>query len=186
MKKVPITIKGNNIKLTAALKDYVHEKIGRLTKHFGHIQSAEVEMSCEDSRSADRSQKVEVTLSANGTIFRCEEATVSMYASIDIAAEKLERQLRRYKERLYKRSRGPRGDKAKRFATLPPEPEEGDSEIVKTKRFFVKPMNPHEASLQMEMLNHNFFMFLNDQTEQINVIYKRRDGNYGLIEPEFD
>ncbi|MFH1538142.1 MAG: ribosome-associated translation inhibitor RaiA [bacterium] len=186
MKEFPIMIKGNNIKLTPALKDYVNEKIGRLTKYFEHLQSAEVELSCEDSRSADRSQKVEVTISANGTIFRCEEASVSMYASIDIAAEKLERQLRRYKERLCKKGRGPRVDKAKRFEPLPPEPEEDESEIVKTKRFSVKPMDPHEASLQMEMLNHSFFMFLNDQTEEINVIYKRRDGNYGLIEPELD
>lgn len=187
MKEIPIKIKGNNVKLTPALKEYVAEKIGRLTKHFAQIQSIEVELSCEDNKSAEKSQKVEVTLVAGGTFFRCEEATVSMYASIDIAAEKLERQLRRFKERLFKRGRTVRGEKARHMGMdTTPKIDFPDASVVKTKKFLVKPMDPAEASLQMEMLNHNFFVFLNDHTEELNVIYKRKDGNYGLIEPDFE
>ena len=109
MKNIQIVIKGNNIKLTPALKDYVQEKIGRLSKYFVAVRTVEVELTYQDNKSADRTHKVEVTLNANGTLFRCEEATVNMYASIDIAAEKLERQLRRFKQRLYQRSRVQRG-----------------------------------------------------------------------------
>ncbi|MEW5945065.1 MAG: ribosome-associated translation inhibitor RaiA [bacterium] len=189
MEDMRIVIKGNNIRLTEALKNYVREKIGRLKKYFEGIKSAEVELTYQDSRSADKTQKVEVTLSANGVIFRCEEASVNMYASIDIAAEKLERQLRRFKQRLYQRSRVLRGAKKDSAAKPPSQPraaDEPEPKIVKMKRFAVKPMEPLEASLQMEMLNHNFFVFLNSESEQVNVIYKRNDGNYGLIEPELE
>ena len=186
MKDMQIVIKGNNIKLTPALKDYVHEKIGRLSKFFEAVRAVEVELTHQDNKSADQSQKLEVTLNANGTIFRCEESTVNMYASIDIVAEKLERQLQRYKQRLYQRSRVARGGKGESIEKIMEEPAPPEPRIVKMKRFAIKPMPPAEASLQMEMLNHNFYVFLNSDTEQVNVIYKRCDGDYGLIEPELE
>lgn len=196
MKKMKIIIKGNNIKINESLKKYINEKIGRLSKYYDRLQSAEVELLRQDNRSAEESQRVEVTLIADGAIFRCEEMSISMYASIDIVSEKLERQLRRYKQKLISKGR----KTARKDDTIDYEEtsidedaaeiavqgdDSIDPQIVKVKRFAVKPMTPHEASLQMEMLNHNFFVFLNDNTEQVNVIYKRGDGDYGLIEPDF-
>lgn len=185
MKPMKIIVKGSNIRITPALRAYVEEKIGRLTKYHEGITSAEVELMFQNNKSAEESQRVEVTLNANGAIVRCQEASISMYASIDIAAEKIERQLRRLKERIVeKKGRGAKRGRQGVEEELPALPER-DSSIVKTKRFAVKPMMPSEAALQMEMLNHNFFVFLNPDTDQVNVIYKRDDGDYGLIEPEF-
>lgn len=184
-KDLNIVIRGSNMKVTDALRQYVQDKIGRLTKYFDRIQAAEVELSCQDHKSAEESQRVQVTLNANGSIFRCEEASISMYASIDIVAEKLERQLKRFKKRLIDRGRVAKQQPVEQDY-VDVEPEDDDSEIVKVKRFAVKPMTPVEASMQMEMLNHNFFVFLNPDSEQVNVIYKRGDGDYGLIEPEFE
>ena len=183
-KDLNIVIRGSNMKVTDALKSYVQDKIGRLTKYFDRIQSAEVELSCQDHKSAEESQRVQVTLNANGAIFRCEESSISMYASIDIVAEKLERQLKRFKKKLIDKGRAAKQALAE--AELDSDMPEHDAEVVKVKRFAVKPMTPIEASLQMEMLNHNFFVFLNTESEQVNVIYKRGDGDYGLIEPEFE
>jgi putative sigma-54 modulation protein len=172
------------MKVSNSLKTYVQEKIGRLTKYYDRIRTAEVELVYQDNKSAEESQRVEVTLNANGTMFRCEEASISMYASIDIAAEKLERQLRRYKEKMLNKGRKGKGKKDALLVEeddFVPVPE---NEIVRVKKFAVKPMTPDEATMQMEMLNHSFFVFLNPETEEVNVIYKRGDGNYGLIEPD--
>jgi putative sigma-54 modulation protein len=190
MKNMKITIKGNNIKVTDSLRTYIEEKIGRLAKYYDRITKAEVELLYQDNKSAEKTQRVEVTLNANGTIFRCEEASISMYASIDIASEKLERQLYRFKQKQILRGRG-----TKKEASLPPVEDfditeavvpARDSEIVKVKKFAIKPMTANEACLQMEMLNHNFYVFLNAETDQINVVYTRTDGDFGLIEPEFE
>lgn len=185
MKNMTIRIKGNNIKVTDSLREYVEEKIGRLTKYYDRLQTAEVELLVQDNKSAEESQKVEVTLTASGTVFRCEEASISMYASIDIVSEKLVRQLKKYKTKL--NARAARANKQEGFAELDQEdaPEEQEPRIVKVKRFSVKPMSPLEASLQMDMLNHDFYVFLNDESEQLSVIYKRADGDIGLIEPDF-
>lgn len=186
MKNMKIRIKGNNIKVTESLREYVEEKIGRLTKYYDRLQSAEVELLVQDNRAAEESQRVEVTLLANGTVFRCEEASISMYASIDIVSEKLVRQLKRYKTKMT--AKKGKGGKQDAYADLIEETAsygEGDPRIVKVKRFSVKPMSPLEASLQMDMLNHNFFVFLNEESDQVTVIYKRTDGNIGLIEPDY-
>jgi len=187
MKKMKIRIKGNNIKINDSLKEYIDDKIGRLTKYYDRLQSAEVELLRQDNRAAEESQKVEVTLMANGTVFRCEESSISMYASIDIVSEKLVRQLKRFKEKISDKKK--RGRKAAKMVAIDEFDEptiDADPRIVKVKRFPVKPMSPLEASLQMEMLNHNFFVFLNEDSDQVNVIYKRTDGDYALIEPEFE
>lgn len=181
-KEMNIVIRGQKMKVTDSLKQYVKEKIGRLNRYYDRIRTAEVQLIYQDNKSAEQSQRVEVTLMANGTIFRCEEASISMYASIDIAAEKLERQLRRFKEKTHTKGRGAKEPVKDMDDFLPMR----DAEIVKVKRFAVKPMSPSEASMQMEMLNHNFYVFLNTDNEEISVIYKRGDGNYGLIEPELE
>jgi putative sigma-54 modulation protein len=192
MKKMKIVIKGNNIKVSESLREYIEDKIGRLTKYYDKITKAEVELLYQDNKSAEETQRVEVTLVANGTYFRCEEASISMYASIDIVSEKLGRQIQRYKQKLYGRGRG-----AKKEAEEPAEEVEvqaeieqvvpkREPEIVRVKKFAIKPMTAHEACLQMEMLNHNFFVFLNSETDQINVVYTRNDGDFAIIEPEFE
>jgi putative sigma-54 modulation protein len=188
MKTMKIVIKGNNVKVTQSLRDYVTDKIGRLSKYYDKVSRAEVELQYQDNKSAEETQRVEVTLTANGSIFRCEEASISMYASIDIAAEKLERQLKRFKQKQVGRGRG-----IKHSADLDPisppyedTPGKREPEIVRTKKFAVKPMTPSEASLQMEMLNHSFYVFLNSDTDQINVLYARNDGDFALIEPEYE
>jgi len=189
MKNMKLVIKGNNIKVTDSLREYIEEKIGRLAKYYDRITKAEVELLYQDNKSAEETQRVEVTLSANGTYFRCEEASISMYASIDIVSEKLERQLHRYKQKLVSRGRGKKDNAAMLEADVEFAKDiipERESEIVKVKRFPVKPMTANEACLQMEMLNHNFYVFLNAETDQINVVYTRTDGDFGLIEPEFE
>jgi len=191
MKKMQIVIKGNNLKVTDSLKEYINEKIGKMSKYFDKVSKAEVEMVYQDNKAAEETQRVEITLFANGTYFRCQEASISMYASIDIAAEKLERQLKRYKQKLYGRGRGAKKDNIDEddFQIVDIDMKEipqRESEIVKVKKFAIKPMTPKEACLQMEMLNHNFFVFLNAESDQINVVYSRSDGDFGLIEPEFE
>lgn len=186
MKTLKIRIKGNNIKVTDSLKSYVEEKIGRLSKYYDRLQSAEVELLVQDNRSAEESQRVEVTLLANGAVFRCEEASISMYASIDIASEKLVRQLKRYKNKMIdKKGKKGKDDSYGDLEGYDDAIMEIDPKVVRVKKFSVKPMSPLEASLQMDMLNHNFFVFLNEESDLVTVIYKRTDGDIGLLEPDY-
>lgn len=131
-------------------------------------------------------QIIEVTINLPGTILRAEESSDDMYASIDKAVDVLESAIRKYKTKLQKRYQN---GETIRFENIQPLPQESQDtnkpKIVKTKKFAMKPMNTEEAILQMELLRHNFFMFMNAETDEVNVIYKRKDGNYGLIEPEF-
>lgn len=189
-----INFRGKNIQLTDSLKSYAEDKVSKLSKFNNQLMSADISFIVEKNRNIEETHKVEITLRANGTIIRGEESTISMYSSIDVAVDKLERQLRKYKNKLYKSlSR----EKRKEFvnagfmedesdpALFEMEEETLEPRIVRSKRFSMKPMDPEEAALQMELLGHDFHVFLNPETEQINVVYKRKDGNYGLIEPDF-
>ncbi|MBV1818754.1 ribosome-associated translation inhibitor RaiA [Clostridium cochlearium] len=174
-----ITVTGKNIEVTNALRNVVEKKLEKLDKYFKPDVEAQVTLSVEKNR-----QIIEVTIPFNGVILRGEEANEDMYASIDLVIDKLERQIRKQKTKLQKRMHGD----SLRFQFIPDY--EGDkskeeSKIVKTKRFAMKPMSSEEAVLQMELIGHNFFVFENGDTGEVNVIYKRKDGNYGLIEPEF-
>lgn len=174
-----ITVTGKNIEVTNALRSVVEKKLEKLDKYFKPDIEAQVTLSVEKNR-----QIIEVTIPFNGVILRGEEANEDMYASIDLVIDKLERQIRKQKTKLQKRMHGD----SLRFQFIPDY--EGDkskeeSKIVKTKRFAMKPMSSEEAVLQMELIGHNFFVFENGDTGEVNVIYKRKDGNYGLIEPEF-
>ncbi|MCL0101422.1 ribosome-associated translation inhibitor RaiA [Peptococcaceae bacterium] len=175
-----INVRGKNVEVTPALKSYVEKRVGKLKRFFDGLGDAEVKLEIRKNR-----HKVEVTIPVNGMILRGEEATADMYASVDLVVEKLERQIERYKGKLYeKKARAASAIKA-------PEPLEKDKseedkfKIVKTKRFAIKPMAVEEAVMQMNLLGHNFFVFMNAETEQVNVVYVRKDGNYGLIEPTF-
>ena len=172
---------GKNMEVTQALKDITEKKLSKLDKYFKQDAEGNVIYSVE------RNRKIfEVTINLPGTILRAEEASEDMYASIDKAVDVLERQIRKYKTRLQKRYNNGETIRFENIAALTEEEEEEDRpKVVKTKRFDMKPMDVEEAILQMELLRHNFFVFLNADTDDLNVIYKRKDGNYGLIEPEF-
>lgn len=170
---------GKNMEITDALRDVTAKKLGKLDKYFQKDIEGNVTFSSEKNRKI-----IEVTINLPGTIIRAEESTDDMYASIDKAVDVLERQIRKYKTKLQKRYQN---NETIRFENVMPLPKEDDYEkpkLVKIKRFGLKPMSSEEAILQMELLRHNFFVFLDAETEGIHVVYKRKDGNYGLIEPE--
>lgn len=174
-----IVVSGKNIIITDALKDKVNKKLSKFDRFFEPNTEARATLSVEKGRHI-----FEVTIPFNGVILRGEEATDDMYMSIDNVIEKLERQVRKQKTKLERKMK----DYNLRFDTLfdsVPEEQDDERKIVRTKRFAMKPMPAEEAAMQMELLGHNFFVFSNADTEEVNVIYKRKDGDYGLIEPEF-
>ncbi len=178
-----VNVRGKNIDATASLVEYTHKKIGKLDKHFDDNTDVQVVLSVirED-------HIVEVTVNLNGLILRGEESTGDMYASIDQVVEKLERQVKKYKTRMNKslRKRGMRSMSEKHAALEAEEREDAldnSPRVVRTKRFSLKPMTVEEAILQMDLLGHSFFVFANAESDVTNVVYRRKDGNYGLIEP---
>ncbi|NLX90604.1 MAG: ribosome-associated translation inhibitor RaiA [Firmicutes bacterium] len=172
-----INVRGRNMNITPALQEYVVKRLNRLDKYFNSPIEAQVTLSVirED-------HIVEVTISMDGLLLRGEEATLDMYASIDLVVDKLERQIHKYKTKINRklRQKGIKGLNEKLFP--PQEEEEAEPVVVKNKRFVIKPMPLEEAILQMNLLGHDFFVFNNADTEEINVLYRRKDGNYGLIE----
>ena len=177
MHMATFTIRGKNIEITPALRDYVEKRVGKVTKYFDAVGEITVLLTVSKGRHI-----VEVTVPVHGVLMRGEEATMDMYTSIDLVVEKLERQIHKHKTKLEKRFR--EGSfKLDEAATASVHNEDaGDYEIVKTKRFMVKPMDVQEAIMQMNLVNHDFFVFRDASTEEVNVVYRRRDGNYGLIE----
>ena len=172
-----ITVKGKNLQVTNALRQQAEKKLGKLDRYLGTDTISVVTFSVERDRHV-----VEVTIHLNGYILRGEEATDDMYASIDLVVEKLEKQIEKYKTKLARKLRNQslRDLVAKEGSA----PEEEEPKILRTKRFPIKPMDVEEAIMQMNMLGHSFFVFSNAETEEVNVLYRRKDGNYGLIEPE--
>jgi putative sigma-54 modulation protein len=181
-------IRGKNIEITDSLKDYTTKRLSKLEKYIEDAKIAQVALSLEGENHKE-THKVEVTIPLNGLMLRGEVSSDDMYTAIDLAVEKLYKQIEKHKTKLYKRHRGAglkqlvdeevRSNQSPRdvFEQFP---------IVKTKRFALKPMDEEEAIMQMGLLGHSFFMFYNANTGDINVVYKRMDGNYGLIEPYFD
>lgn len=175
-----IIVSGKNLVITDAIKAQVEKKLKKYDKYFKTEVDAFVTISTQKSRHI-----VEITISLkNGAMLRAESATEDMYLSIDQAIDKISRQMRKHKTKLERRFRG---NHSIRFDEIPNEvvQSKGEEEptIVKVKKFDVKPMLPEEAVLQMEMLNHDFFVFLNGDTNEVNIVYKRKDGHYGQIEP---
>ncbi len=178
-----LEIRGKNIEVTNALKEYTTKRLSKLEKYLDEVREAQVALSVEGTE-----HKVEVTILLNGVILRGEEATDDMYTSIDMVQEKLEKQLEKHKTKLYRHHRGV-GFKQAIMEEIKKELKEEETEpfkIVRTKRFALKPMDEEEAIMQMNLLGHTFFVFFNAKTEEVNVVYKRKDGDYGLIEPNFD
>lgn len=174
-----VIVSGRNLEVTDALKDSVISKLERFGKYFRDDIEAQATLSVEKNR-----QIVEITIPLNGTILRAEEETADMYNSIDSAIDKLHKQIEKHKTKLQKRYHSHDTIRFEQIPNIAIEDEE-KSKLVKTKRFAVKPMDPEEAVLQMDLLGHNFFVFSNADTDEVNVVYKRKDGNYGLIEPYF-
>jgi putative sigma-54 modulation protein len=172
-------ISGKNIDVTPGLRSAVEQKLGKLERYFTPETEVIVTLSVEKER-----QKIEVTIPIRGNIVRSEQVSDDMYVSIDLVEEVIERQLRKYKNKLIDKHQEGDGLKMS-FVEEDEEIEEGEIRIVRTKKFGMKPMFPEDACVQMELLGHNFFVFSNAETDEVNVVYKRKDGTYGLIEPEF-
>ncbi len=170
-------IVGRNIEVTPGLKAAVEDKIGKLEKYFNPDTEAHVTLSVEKDR-----QKIEVTIPVKGRIIRSEQVSSDMYVSIDLVEEIIERQLKKYKNKIV--------DKQQNVSSFSKTfiendyTEDEEIRIVRTKKFDIKPMYPEDACIQMELLGHNFFVFCNAETDQVNVVYKRKGDTYGLIEPE--
>ena len=170
-------ISGKNIDVTDGLKDAIYEKIGKLERYFTEDTEIQVTFSVEKER-----QKIEVTIPMKGNIIRAEEESTDMYVSIDLVEEIIERQLRKYKNKIIERKQSAHS-LSQAFAEEEIEDEE-EIEIIRSKRFAIKPMDPEEACVQMELLGHDFYVFRNSETDEVNVVYKRKKNSYGLIEPE--
>lgn len=171
-------ISGKNIDVTEGLKAAVYDKIGKLERYFKADTEVHVTFSVEKDR-----QKIEVTIPMKGNIVRAEQVSTDMYVSIDLVEEIIERQLRKYKNKIIQQKQA-----AVNFNTEYIEEDYEDDDtirIIRSKRFAMKPMDAEEACIQMELIGHNFYVFRNAQTDEVNVVYKRKGSTYGLIEPEF-
>ena len=173
-----ITISGKNIDVTQGLKEAVYEKLDKLDKYFTPDTEAIVTLSVEKNR-----QKIEVTIPIKGSVIRAEEVSDDMYVSIDLVQEIIERQMRKHKTRLTNRYRSGGHFQPAYLEMEVDDPDE--VRIVRTKKFAIKPMDPEEACMQMDLLGHNFFVFTNSETDLTSVVYKRKNDTYGLIEPEY-
>ena len=166
-----------NIELTPALKDMVEKKVSKLDKYFESDVNAKATLSVQKNR-----HRIEVAIPFNGILLRAEEMTEDMYKSIDKVEEKLERQIRKQRTKLARKH-----NNSLKFSELAADVQEDEHQgkVVKTKKFAVKPMDVEEAILQMELIGHNFFVYKDAETNEISVLYKRKDGDYGLLEPEY-
>ena len=176
-----LQVKGKNVDVTDSLKDYAVQKLGKLDKHLNDAARLELELQIEKNPSISENQVAEATVWTKGPILRARESSTDMKASIDQLVDKLERQARRYRE---KRRRGPTRASHPSVEGTPVVADEDSPLIVKTKQFAVKPMSPEEAVLQLELVGHDFFVFQNADSNSVNVVYRRRNGGYGLIEPQ--
>ncbi len=189
-----IAIEGKNIELTKSLKDYVNEKLARLQHHYENLikgHEVKVKLSVQKNPRITNNNVTEVTIFLDGKIIRSEHASEDMYASIDLVTDKLDRQIKKYKDKVY-RSLQPHERPL-------PNPELGsmlipeksiandkllkEGKIIKSKKFRIHPMTPEEATEHLDLISHDFYVFINSKTKQINTVYKRKDGDYGLIEP---
>jgi putative sigma-54 modulation protein len=180
-----LIIKGKNVEVTDRLRDYVEKKVGKLDRYLPSISEAWVELSTEETRSAQDRQVCQMTVRSNGTILRAEERSDDIFTSIDTVLDKMYRQIARYK-----------GKRQNRWRSAPTMPEplpieveeevEEPSSIVRVKSFAMTPMLAEEAVEQMELLGHDFFVFYNADEGRVNVLYRRKDGDYGLLQPELD
>ena len=172
-------IVGKNMDVTPSFKVTVESKLGKLERYFTPDTEIHVTLSVQKEQ-----QKIEVTIPVKGNIIRSEQASTDMYVSIDLVEEVIERQLRKYKNKLIAKHQEGSNFNKELFETEEAV-DDGEIKIVRTKKFGIKPMFPEDACVQMELLGHNFFVFFNAESDEVCVVYRRKDGTFGLIEPEF-
>lgn len=188
-----LVIQGKNIEITDAINEYVTQKIEKAVNHFQHLMT-EVDVSLSVARNPriTSSQTAEVTLYLNGAVIRAEESSENLYASIDLVADKITRKLRKYKEKRQEKQHTAISKSAEALADRPlvedlvrdREPQL-PTQVLRTKYFAMPPMSVQEALEQLELIDHDFYMFLNSETNEINVVYERNHGGYGLLQPRF-
>ncbi len=172
-----LQLTGKNIELKPEIRSYVEQKLGKLNRYLSNIMRFDVEIFEEKTRSPEQHFVVQVTIDSGGTLLRGEERAEQLFAAVDKVSAVMSRQVEHYKGKMSARHRGTvRRSELEAAET---------GQVVKVKRFAMKPMSVDEAADQLELLGHDFFLFRNADTEQLNLLYKRRDGNYGLIEPDF-
>jgi putative sigma-54 modulation protein len=176
-----LQVKGRNLDVSDSMRSYAEDKLRKLERQLADPTQIELELSIERNPSISANHVAEATIWTKGPTLRAREASADMRASIDQLVDKLERQVQRYRQ---KRRRRPGRDNGTYLGAGPPTGEESEPVIVKTKQFAVKPMAPEEAVLQLELVGHDFFVFENAESGEVNVVYRRRDGDYGLIEPQ--
>ena len=176
-----LQVKGKNLDVSDSIRSYAEEKLRKLERQLADPTQIELELSVERNPSISANNVAEATIWTKGPTLRAREASADMRASIDQLVDKLERQVTRYRQK--RRRRTARDDGAMLQAAAAPS-EETEPVIVKTKQFAVKPMSPEEAVLQLELVGHDFFVFQDAESGEVNVVYRRRDGRYGLIEPQ--
>ncbi|WP_066368900.1 ribosome hibernation-promoting factor, HPF/YfiA family [Neobacillus fumarioli] len=174
-------VRGENIEVTPAIREYVEKKISKLERYFNESPDANVNVNLRFNQ--DKTSKVEVTIPLPHLVLRAEETNADMYAAIDLITDKLERQIRKHKTKVNRKFRE-KGTIPMTFTTYENTEVNDDDEleVVRTKHFDLKPMDSEEAILQMNLLGHSFYVFTNADTNRTNVVYKRKDGRYGLIE----
>ena len=171
---------GKNIDVTPGLREAVEHKLGKLERYFTPDTEIHVTLSVQKEH-----QKIEVTIPVKGGIIRSEQVSSDMYVSIDLVEEVIERQLRKYKNKLIARHQEGGNFKQEFFDTADSIDEDNEIKIVRTKKFGFKPMYPEDACVQMELLGHDIYVFCNAETDEVTVVYRRKNGTFGLIEPEF-
>lgn len=183
-----VIVQGHKIDVTGPLREYAEKKVGKLTEFFNNIQKADVTLEVRNNDDQFRNNVAEVTVWTSGKIIRATDGASDMYAAIDQVFAKLERQIEKHKEKLNHESRRHAGKAKEEFRemqveNLKPKQSVGPV-VVKVKRFAMKPLTPEDAAHEMELLGHDFYMFMNSKTGEVNTVYRRASGNYGLIEPE--
>jgi putative sigma-54 modulation protein len=182
-----LQITGKNVELTPTLRQFIERKLGKLGRHLPNIKEQKVEIYEEKTKSPEQHFVVEVTLDSSGTLLRGVERGADLTKAINKVASVMDRQIEHYKGKLYEKGRGSslaKGEFNEKVKAAKPPKVKPPKKVVKVKRFVVKPMSVAEAIDQMEMLGHDFFLFFNAASEELNLLYRRKDGNYGLIEPE--
>lgn len=177
-------VRGENIEVTPAIREYAEKKISKLERYFNNVPEATAHVNLKVY--SDKTAKVEVTIPLPYLVLRAEETSIDLYGSIDLVVDKLERQVRKYKTKINRKSREKGFDMTAEISQLEEQVDEnnGQLEIVRTKRLSLKPMDSEEAVLQMNMLGHNFFIFEDAETNGTSIVYRRKDGKFGLIETD--
>ena len=187
-----LIVTGRNLEVPGDVQEYMARKLQRVARYLPNITEAQVQVVRESTRSQKDRMVVQATLNHNGTLLRGEERGATIQAAFDLVSDVLDRQAQHYKGRLYKSEQARKGNRAaniREVGTLTPEPGEEALEerpVVRTKRFALQPMTVEEATTRMELLGHTFFLFLNSETGEINLLYTRRDGTYGILQAEVD